>query len=154
LSTSAIWVLLQAEFLGLILIVIYVGAVLVLFLFSIMMLDIEQSTQKNHWTRYWPILGLVFFALGGWIWRMGWPDLIQLSRLKFVVSTQPRFDLSELAVVLYQDYALALEIVGILLLVTMVAVTLLIYRGPRQRKTQNIAPQASINAHTQIQWMD
>ena len=66
-SAAAIWMLLEAEFLAIILVVVYVGAVMVLFLFVVMMLDINLVPIKEGFTRYLPVAVLVAFAMPAWL---------------------------------------------------------------------------------------
>src|SRR3954471_15248438 len=117
-TASAIWLLLRAEFLAIALVVVYVGAVMVLFLFVVMMLDINLEPVREGFWRNLPLAVIV----GG---IMAWELITILAFRYFVV--QPRqipaeySDTRELGRVLYTDYALAFEIAAVILLVAIVA---------------------------------
>jgi NADH-quinone oxidoreductase subunit J len=121
-ATSAIWLLLQAEFLAITLVLVYVGAVMVLFLFVVMMLDINQVTVKEGFARYLPA-GIGFAVL--MIIAMG---LVVGSDYflaePYVATKQLDPDYSnarELGIAIYTDYLYQFEIAGAILLVAIIA---------------------------------
>ena len=142
-SASAIWMLMEAEFLAIILIVVYVGAVMVLFLFVVMMLDINLVPLKEGFSRYLPVAVLVAVAMVVELLMVLW------SRGRFGVEMFPipapnSADYSntrELGELLYTNYLLPFEVAGVILLVAIiaaVALTLLTRSGVR---TQDPAQQ-------------
>ncbi len=131
-NASMIWMLLGAEFLALLLMVVYVGAVMVLFLFVVMMLDVDMETLRRGAKTYLPI-GLVI-------------GLILVVEMSFVLATTwgnvgPAVDMGNdynnaraLGEVMYTEYVYAVEISAVLLLVGMIAAISLTLRGRRQQK--------------------
>ena len=142
-SAAAIWMLMEAEFLAIILIVVYVGAVMVLFLFVVMMLDINLVPFKEGFTRYLPVAVLVAVAMAVELLMVLW------SRGRFGVEMFPipapnSTDYSntrELGELLYTNYLLPFEVAGVVLLVAIVAAVALTLRTRTGIKTQNPAQQ-------------
>ena len=142
-SAAAIWMLLEAEFLAIILIVVYVGAVMVLFLFVIMMLDINLVPFKEGFIRYLPVAVLVAFVMAIELLMVMW------GRGRFGVDMFPipaanpadYSNTTELGQLLYTNYLLPFEVAGIILLVAIVAAVDLTLRTRPGIKTQNPAEQ-------------
>jgi NADH-quinone oxidoreductase subunit J len=135
-AAAALWILLEAEFLGLILILVYVGAVMTLFLFVIMTLNIDITEKQRGFVSYLPyavvsiavLLGLLIYAL--------LPSATTLSlhpQAGDVSNTQALGD------ILYTQYAYPFEIVGILLLVAIIATIAL---NPREKRFNKAIPAA------------
>lgn len=130
-SSAALWMLLESEFLAITLVLVYVGAVMVLFLFVVMMIDIEQPKLQVMATQHLPLailVGLSFLGLLGWM----------LSANQFGLSAftpTPRdADYSSIAVLgeeLFSHYLFAFEIAGVILLVAIVSAISLTFRGKR-----------------------
>jgi NADH-quinone oxidoreductase subunit J len=138
-TSSVLWILLEAEFLALILVLVYVGAVMTLFLFVIMMLNIDQETLAAHKRRLLP-LGLMILA--GFVALFisalpATPGII--SEALVVPSTLP--NTQALGQVLYTDYFVAFELAAVLLLVAIIASITLVHRAPRSSKRQNTVAQ-------------
>ncbi len=142
-SASAIWMLMEAEFLAIILVVVYVGAVMVLFLFVVMMLDINLVPLKEGFTRYLPVAVLVAVAMAVELLMVLW------SRGRFGVEMFPipapkSADYSntrELGELLYTNYLLPFEIAGVILLVAIVAAVAFTLRTRPGTKKQDPAQQ-------------
>lgn len=140
-TTSALWMLIQAEFLALSLVVIYVGAVMVLFLFVVMMLDVSHDTIKQGFTKYMPIglgvalimvveMGLVLANKGGlFATKYSEPVVIMADE-----AAKKYSNTAELGVHLYRNYLYAFEIAAVILLVAMIAAISLTLR---KRRTNN-----------------
>ena len=122
-SASAIWMLLEAEFLAIILVVVYVGAVMVLFLFVVMMLDINLVPLKEGFIRYLPVAVLVAVAMAVELLMVLW------SRGRFGVE------------MLYTNYLLPFEVAGVILLVAILAAVALTLRTRTGIKTQDVSAQ-------------
>ena len=147
-NTSGLFVLLGAEFLAMILVVVYVGAVAVLFLFVVMMLNVAH--QKNtffkstHGSRHIPIGLLVsliiFFELvivvGGWKYK---PDLINSISLEISEVSNTH----SIGYVLYTDYIHLFQLSGMILLVAMIGAIILTYRKREGLKRQSYFKQLS-----------
>ncbi len=138
-NAAGLFVLMGAEFLAMILVVVYVGAVAVLFLFVVMMLDVDFAELRQGFQQYLPIgalIGAIFLielllVVGSWTID---PGLVQ-APLGTVASGENLTNAQALGRVIYTDYAYFFQIAGLILLVAMIGV-----------KRQNIAVQ---NARTQ-----
>ena len=149
ISISCLFIMIGAEFLGMIMLIVYVGAVAVLFLFVVMMLNVAQ--QKNQWfaseesSGHIPvgliISTVIFFELiiviGGWKYK---PDLFDLN------NSMTNFDLSNthsIGQILYTDYIHIFQISGMILLVAMIGAIVLTYRQREGVKKQSYVKQIS-----------
>ena len=142
-SAAAIWMLLEAEFLAIILIVVYVGAVMVLFLFVIMMLDINLVPFKEGFIRYLPVAILVAVIMAIELLMVMW-SRGRFGAEMFPIPAANSADYSntrELGQLLYTNYLLPFEVAGIILLVAIVAAVALTLRTRPGIKTQNPAEQ-------------
>ena len=148
ISISCLFIMIGAEFLGMIMLIVYVGAVAVLFLFVVMMLNVAQ--QKNQWflskssSGHIPvgliISAIIFFELiiviGGWKYK---PDLFSKNNL-FGDQISNTHSLGQ---VLYTDYIHIFQISGMILLVAMIGAIVLTYRRRDGVKTQSYLKQIS-----------
>jgi NADH-quinone oxidoreductase subunit J len=143
-SSAAIWLLLEAEFLAIALVLVYVGAVMVLFLFVVMMLDVNLAELRAGFTKYLPVGGLVALLM---MVAMSW--VVGSRYFKREVSPHPAdySNTRELGKVLYTDYIYPFEIAAIILLVAIVAAIALTMRERRQLKTQK--PELQVTVHRQ-----
>lgn len=127
LSSAGVWMLLEAEFLALLIVLVYVGAVMVLFLFVVMMLDINLDVLREGFWRYLPlaaaaallVVGEIFFVLHSEPFFDG---------ARYPLPPAPEENVRAIAAVLYTDYAYALELAAVLLLVAIVAAIALTLR--------------------------
>ncbi len=145
LSTAGLFVLLGAEFVAMLLIIVYVGAVAVLFLFVVMMLDIDFAELKGEMARYMPLallIGVVLlmqFALayGAWVQADGAMGLRQ--------AVTPDMDQVEntraLGLLIYDKYILLFQLAGLILLVAMIGAIVLTLRHRTGIKRQNVLHQ-------------
>ena len=146
-ATAALWLLLQVEFLGLALIFVYVGAVMTLFLFVIMMLNVKDLPKSEGFVHYFAI-GLVVVAL--LILTMLFvisPEHFILAKTSLAASTDID-NTKALGSILYTQYVYAFELAAVLLLVAIVSAISLGFRGRRagsktQRPDQQIKVKAS-----------
>ena len=155
-ASAVLWLIAEAEFLSLILILVYVGAVMTLFLFVVMMLNIDVESIKGHFMRYLPI-GLILVAFLTGLLMVAVPaDLFktdnaqqnttnahtQLSTAQGNSTTQAAVSNTEaLGLVLYTDYLFAFEIAAVILLVAIVSAITLAHRGVARSKRQDIVKQ-------------
>lgn len=146
---APLWLMAGAEFLALVLIFVYVGAVMTLFLFVIMMLNL-QTKAKDTIAHYWP-LGLVVLAglLSALIHAIQ-SSVFAHSTATAVVPSNTK----ALGAVLYTQYALPFELAGAVLLTAIVASISLAFRGPRHRKTQSVDEQVAVDPKTRIELID
>ena len=153
-NASGLFVLLGAEFLAMILVVVYVGAVAVLFLFVVMMLDINFVKLREGFLQYLPfgaLLGIVLIIELGILFLT--KSFSENSLSKFVESpTMNEVENTKLiGQVLYTDYFYLFQISGLILLVAMVGSITLTLRDRGQVKRQNISQQNYKNANDSIE---
>ena len=150
-SASAIWLLLEAEFLAISLIVVYVGAVMVLLLFVVMMLDVDYAALRQGFVKKLPIaliISLAFFALLYNFITHG--DFSSENYPIPVAKSADYSNIKELGRVLYTEYVIAFEIAAVILLVAIIAAIALTFRGRRNRKVQNISKQLQANKKNRL----
>ena len=149
ISISCLFIMIGAEFLGMIMLIVYVGAVAVLFLFVVMMLNVAQ--QKNQWflskssSGHIPIgliiSTIIFFELiivvGGWKYK---PDLLNPKNVSLYNDISNTHSLGK---VLYTDYIHIFQISGMILLVAMIGAIVLTYRQREGVKKQSYVKQIS-----------
>jgi NADH-quinone oxidoreductase subunit J len=139
-TAAALWLLLHAEFLALTLVLVYVGAVMVLFLFVVMMLDINLERLREGFWQYLP-LGLVVGALMAvemaLVLFYRWQGLAAVPRPLPADTSNTR----ELGGLLYTHYAYAFEIAAVVLLVAIIAAIALTLRRRKDRRGQDPAAQ-------------
>lgn len=148
-TSAALWLLLEAEFLAITLVLVYVGAVMVLFLFVIMMLDINVAQLREGFIRYLPV-GIAV-------------ALIMIIEMVLVVVTSEQFDLASptpapaefsnteaLGSVLYTDYVYPFEIAAVILLVAIIAAIALTMRRRPETKYQNPARQIRVRREDRV----
>jgi NADH-quinone oxidoreductase subunit J len=139
-SCAGIWMLLEAEFLAIALILVYVGAVMVLFLFVVMMLDINLVKLREGFWRWFPfgalIAGLMVFEM---VWVLGSSQTADVTTA--VVHAADYSNTKELGRLLYTHYVYPFEIAAVILLVAMVAAIALTLRRRQGVKSQNISEQ-------------
>jgi NADH-quinone oxidoreductase subunit J len=139
-TAAAIWLLLRAEFLAIALVVVYVGAVMVLFLFVVMMLDVNLERVREG---FWRNLPLALVVGGIMVFEM----VVILAGKYFGFTSQPRVlppnysNTKELGRVLYTDYAYAFEIAAVILLVAIIAAIALTLRRRKDSRHQDPAAQ-------------
>ncbi|MFN3954942.1 MAG: NADH-quinone oxidoreductase subunit J [Pararhodobacter sp.] len=145
LSSAGLFVLLGAEFLAMLLIIVYVGAVAVLFLFVVMMLDIDFAALKAEMARYFPLASLVGLVIlmqlallyGSWTQAEGalglrqavTPDLNEIENSR------------ALGLILYDQYFILFQLAGLVLLVAMIGAIVLTLRHRTNVKRQDVLAQ-------------
>lgn len=142
-ASAILWILVNAEFLALILVLVYVGAVMTLFLFVVMMLNIDIESMKTHFLRYLPY-GLILVALLVSLLMVALPADVFKTGIEPSVMNRAAPALSDteaLGMVLYTDYVFAFELAAVILLVAIIAAITLVHRGPIRSKRQNVVNQ-------------
>lgn len=147
-SCAAIWLMLEAEFLAIILVLVYVGAVMVLFLFVVMMLDINIAKMREGFVSYLSVGALfAFLMLAIMVYVVGpvGPDVMATAALDNAVKHTADYSNTEaLGEILYTDYVLAFEIAAIILLVAIIAAISLTLRRRSTTKYQSPARQIKV----------
>ena len=149
ISISCLFIMIGSEFLGMIMLIVYVGAVAVLFLFVVMMLNVAQ--QKNQWfgssksSSHIPVgllVSLIIFfeliiVIGGWKYK---PDLLDS---KTIIISETTTNTHSLGNVLYTDYIHLFQLSGMILLVAMIGAIVLTFRQREGLKRQSYISQIS-----------
>ena len=149
-TAAAIWLLLYAEFLAITLVLVYVGAVMVLFLFVVMMLDINIDILRQGFWRNAPLAALVGFLMAlemaALIMRgaRGAPDAATLPPPEGYSNTKA------LGSILYTDYVFPFELAAVVLLVAIVAAIALTLRKRKETKYQDPQTQLSVKASDRL----
>ncbi len=148
-SAACLWILLHAEFLAIVLVLVYVGAVMVLFLFVVMMLDVNVSPGSEGFTRYLPAGVLVAFAMAVQMFLVIWT-----RGMETVPMPEPKEEgyshTRELGELLYTDYLYAFEIAAVLLLVAIIAAILLTHRKRPETKHQDPSRQVKVRREDRV----
>jgi len=155
-NAAGLFVILHAEFLAMILIIVYVGAVAVLFLFVVMMLDFKASLEKSNILQYMPIgifVGMVFISE---LIIVLMNTKLELKNIQILTNPLSNFEnltnTEAIGSVLYTDYILYFQVSGIILLVAMVGSIVLTLRDREGVKRQSILQQ--IDRTSQIELKD
>ena len=144
-AMAGLWMTLQAEFLSIILVLVYVGAVMVLFLFVVMMLDIDSSALRGGFTRYLPLGIVVSLTLViGLIYSFA-PNFGLAYKSGLSTHAADYSNIKVLGELLYTQYLYPLEIAGVLLLVAMIAAISLTLRERGDTRTPNPSKQMKVN---------
>ena len=160
ISISCLFIMIGAEFLGMIMLIVYVGAVAVLFLFVVMMLNVAQ--QKNQWfgsvksSSHIPVgllVSLIIFfeliiVIGGWKYK---PDLLNSTTIKISETISNTHSLGN---VLYTDFIHLFQISGMILLVAMIGAIVLTFRERAGVKKQSYIKQISREKKDGVQVID
>ena len=154
-QASAIWILLKAEFLAITLVLVYVGAVMVLFLFVVMMLDINlDSVRKGFW-KHFPLAGTMgaiialemsYVLMGGF--REPPKSTITGSAVGQIGAQVS--NTKELGKLLYSEYLYPLEIAAVILLVAIIAAIALTLRERKDSKSQNPSEQVRVKSKDRV----
>jgi NADH-quinone oxidoreductase subunit J len=150
-TSASIWLLIEAEFLAIVLILVYVGAVMVLFLFVVMMLDVNIEELRRGFTRYawlgWLTAFVVIVQIVG---------VVSAKRLGVDVTQgaaplpKDHSNTAELGKVLYTEYLYAFELAAIVLLVAIVAAISLTMRKRPGLKVQDVAKQVAVRREDRV----
>jgi NADH-quinone oxidoreductase subunit J len=145
LSSAGLFVLLGAEFVALLLVIVYVGAVAVLFLFVVMMLDVDFAALKAEMAKYVPLailIGIVLLMQLGLVfgsWTIS-PEAASL-RTQVTPGLDEAHNTAALGRILYDDYFLLFQLAGLILLVAMIGAIVLTLRHRSDVKRQNVLAQ-------------
>ncbi len=145
LNAAGLFVLLGAEFVAMLLVIVYVGAVAVLFLFVVMMLDIDFAELKGEMARYMPLamlIGVILLmqfglAYGAWVQAEGAPGLRQAVTPDLSDMENTR----ALGLLIYDKYVFLFQAAGLILLVAMIGAIVLTLRHRKDVKRQNVLAQ-------------
>src|SRR5262245_25706361 len=150
-NAAVLWLLIQAEFLAIVLVLVYVGAVMVLFLFVVMMLDVNIEELREGFARNAPLGGLIALimivelAYVLWVRRLGL-ELPGAAPLAAAGSSNT----AEIGAVLYTRYAYPFQLAAVVLLIAIVAAITLTMRRRPGLKSQDIAGQVAVKAADRV----
>lgn len=148
-QASMIWMLLKAEFLSITLVLVYVGAVMVLFLFVVMMMDINVENLRIGFWRHFPLAALIGVVIALEMTAV----LMGGFRVSDVVATAPVSNLpntKQLGVLLFTEYIYTLEVAAAILLVAMIAAIALTLRARKDSKYVNPGEQVRVRARDRM----
>ncbi len=148
-ATAGVWMILQAEFLALILVLVYVGAVMTLFLFVVMMISLHIVTLREGFVRYWPFAAIIILLIVG-LTVMAVSPHAGLTTVSVTESAKDYSNIADLGSVIYTNYAYPFEVAGVLLLTSIIAAIALTHRKPIGRKTQNSADQIAVRRQDRV----
>jgi NADH-quinone oxidoreductase subunit J len=150
-TSASIWLLIEAEFLAVVLILVYVGAVMVLFLFVVMMLDINIEELRSGVTRYaWfggVIAGVVVFQIVSVVWTRSLGIDVTTGAVGKPVDYS---NTTELGRVLYTEYVYEFELAAVLLLIAIIAAISLTMRKRANLKLQDVAKQVAVRREDRV----
>jgi NADH-quinone oxidoreductase subunit J len=151
-QASGIWMLLKAEFLSITLVLVYVGAVMVLFLFVVMMIDINLDELKRGFWNHFPLAASIgaVLALELASVLMGGFRSVQVVAESASVPGVTVSNTKDLGLALYTDYLYPLEIAAVILLVAIVAAIALTMRERKDTKAQNPSEQVKVKAANRL----
>ena len=157
-QASGIWLLLQAEFLAIALVLVYVGAVMVLFLFVVMMLDVNIDSIRVGFWKNFPLIGLFGATIAlemSWVLVGNYRGTEVPKMMNAVVPQVEKLaqtsNTKDLGVLLYTQYLYPLEIAAVILLVAIIAAIALTLRQRKDSKYTNPADQVKVNARDRMQ---
>jgi len=153
-SSAVLWLLLNAEFLSIILILVYVGAVMVLFLFVVMMLDINITQAKEGFVKYMPVGVLIFFIISGLLSFFFYSQFEKtdkniITSIDLIGSDNTK----NLGYLLYTEYIIAFEIAAIILLLGIISAITLTHSKNTSTKYQVPSEQISASKDDRLRIM-
>ena len=150
-STAGLWLLMEAEFLAIALVLVYVGAVMVLFMFVVMMLDINIEETKKGFGKillFAMILTIPMVVAVGTVMNS---DFFKTSNFSYITREDISYNNTrEIGLKLFTDYILLFEIASLILLVAIIAAIALTLRTSRQTKAPNVDDQVSIRRDDRV----
>jgi NADH-quinone oxidoreductase subunit J len=154
-NSAIIWLLLEAEFLAIVLMLVYVGAVMVLFLFVVMMLDIKVEELRAGFGKYgkWGLLisGFVVWEIASVVWVKSQDLPLGASSVSSPASYAADYSNTKaLGQLLYTQYLYPLQLAAVILLVAIVAAIVLTMRKRPGQKLQDINAQVAVNAADRV----
>ncbi|MDQ3058386.1 MAG: NADH-quinone oxidoreductase subunit J [Pseudomonadota bacterium] len=153
-QAAAVWILLKAEFLAITLVLVYVGAVMVLFLFVVMMLDINMDGIRKGFWKHFPLAGAVGALIAlqmSYVLMGGFREPPQAASAAVTGDIAAQVsNTKELGKLLYSDYIYPLEVAAVILLVGMIAAIAMTLRERKDSKRTNPADQVRVKAGDRV----
>ncbi len=153
-TSSGLWLLLEAEFLAITLVLVYVGAVMVLFLFVVMMLDINLDRLREGFWKWFPFGAIVALVMAVEMGMVLMSRQFDLESLPLPVSKSIEFsNTKELGRLIYTDYVYAFELAAVILLVAMVAAIAITLRHRTDKKLTDAGQQVTVKRNDRLKIM-
>ena len=149
-NSAVIWLLMEAEFLAIVLVLVYVGAVMVLFLFVVMMLDVNVEKMSEGFTRYAPLGFLIAAIVVAEIGSVVWVKMGDAPAAAPIATPEGYSNTRALGELLYTHYLYPFELAAVILLIAIVAAIVLTMRHRTGLKAQDIGRQVSVHAQDRI----
>jgi NADH-quinone oxidoreductase subunit J len=149
-NSAIIWMLMEAEFLAIVLVLVYVGAVMVLFLFVVMMLDVNLAQLREGFTKYAPLGAIIALIVVAEIGSVVWLKSLGLQSTTGAPALEVASNTQALGELLYKEYLYPFELAAVLLLVAIVAAIVLTMRHRAGHKVQDVTAQVSVRAKDRI----
>ena len=154
-QASLIWMLLRAEFLAITLVLVYLGAVMVLFLFVVMMLDIKIDAMRKGFWRHFPLAALIGVVIAlemAWVLMGGFRPVDAPQAAEALVSPAGNYsNTRELGYLLYTDYVVPVQVAAVILLVAIIAAIALTLRQRKDTKSISVDAQVRVRAADRLQ---
>ena len=145
-ASAGVWILLTAEFLAMLLVVVYVGAVMVLFLFVVMMLDINLERLRQGFWKILPLGLLIGIPMVAQIWFLLNQNYGQISASAIPAAAADYSNTKEIGRLIYTEYVYPFELAAVILLVAIIAAIALTHRGLKKTKYTDPAKQIAVRA--------
>lgn len=150
-SSAVLWLLLEAEFLGIALVLVYVGAVMVLFLFVVMMLDINVAIVREGFIRFAPVAAIVALAMTALlVWVVWYQQLGVAEFVKPELRPEAYSNTSVIGKVMYTEYVYPFEIASVILLIGIIVAISLTMRRRVATRAQDPAQQVKVRREDRI----
>jgi len=154
-NAAVLWLLIEAEFLAIVLVLVYVGAVMVLFLFVVMMLDVNIEQLREGFARNAPLGALIAVIMVIELWYVLW---VRRLGIELPGATAPLADgpgnTAEIGAVLYTQYVYPFQLAAVVLLIAIIAAIALTMRRRPGLKVQDIGRQVSVQAKDRMRLVD
>ena len=151
-QAAAVWLILKAEFLGLTLVLVYLGAVMVLFLFVVMMLDIRLDAVRRGFWSHVPLALMLGSLVVAELIAVLWSGFAKIQGVSSAASKMPlgKSNTHELGVLLYTQYLYPIQAAAVILLVAMIAAIALTLRHRKDSKAINPSQQVHVRAKDRL----
>jgi len=149
-SASGVWVLLQAEFLAIALVLVYVGAVMVLFLFVVMLLDINLDRLREGFWSYLPLCAIVALLMVAEMSLVLWVSYLDRVENDVPQAEATYSNVQAVGRLMFTEYVYPFELASVVLLVGIVAAVALTLRGKRKSKSVSPAEQVFVKAKDRV----
>ena len=150
-STSVLWMMIQAEFLSLVLIFVYVGAVMTLFLFVVMMLNIDSSIKQSGFVKFLPFAAIILVLFASLMVYVLSPEHL-LSGITMPTAYPDDYsNVEAMGELLFSKYIYPLEITSAILVVSMISAIALTFNGKNPNtKSQSVAEQVAVRPEDRL----